>query len=285
MHTKLFTCRATERPSARPEPVPDAAFAARPRLVQLRDALIRAEQPLRPSRWNEPVLFFFDRKREAELKAARSTTLDRFSELAELIAAEMPLLIACAEVRRVARAVDGLKHTAQRLASRCLAAKELADLLAVPDDEVFLALLPTERTGVRLHVRGAADVAQFHCLLVPALTGARATADASFQLFLPAALREDASLPFGFAGCEHWLWPNQPLAAVPRISGERVVLVGPAFVRPSLDVDPRFPKLVAEGEIAQTLHAVQVAECLSRLIGRPVPPKATSDAPAIARAA
>src|SRR5438105_745355 len=82
-------------------------------------------------------------------------------------------------------------------------------------------LSPAARTGVRLHLRGAADVAQLQQLLGE---------PTPFQLFAPAALQADGTLPAGVAGCVHWLWPTQPLAAVPRIGGERVVLVGPAVV-------------------------------------------------------
>jgi hypothetical protein len=106
-----------------------------------------------------------------------------------------------------------------------------------------------------------------------------------FQLLAPPALRPDGTLPAGFAGCEHWLWPTQPLAAVPRIAGERVVLLAPAVVRPSLDVEPRFPGLAVECETVQTLNAFQTAEALSRLCGRPVPVQAPAADPSVARAA
>ncbi|MCI0702322.1 MAG: hypothetical protein L0241_14665 [Planctomycetia bacterium] len=286
MPAELFNRRASGLPLSQSQPTPDAAFAARPRLIQLHDALTRAVKQLRPARWNEPAVFFFNRKRQEELEAARPEPPERCAELAKLIVLEMPGLIASVEVRRVARTIDGFASAALALASHCPAAKELAELLAVPDDEVFVALGPQERIGVRLHVRGVADMAQFHRLLAPALTGTNATADASFQLFKPPALLEDGSLPTGFSGCEHWLWPTQPLAGVPRIGGERVVIVGPAFVRASLEVDPRFPNLVIEARVIQTLNAFQVTERLSGLIGRPLPPLLVpSEQPTIARAA
>jgi hypothetical protein len=165
------------------------------------------------------------------------------------------------------------------MAPHCSAVRELADLLAVPDDEVFLALAPADRTGVRLHLRGAADVAQLHRLLAPTWESS------ALQLLLPAALRPDGTLPTGFAACEHWLWPAQPLAVVPRLGGERVVLVGPAVVRAALDAEPRFPALAVEAEVVETLNAFQTAELLSRLCGRPVPVQTPTNAPAVARAA
>ncbi len=261
MPAELFR-RAGPQP-AEPPRTPDPAFAARPRLLHLRDALSRGAT-LRPERWNEPAVFFFDPTRQAELEAARPAAHDRFAALAELVAAELPALLEHVEVRRVARTLGGLKDAALALAPHCAAANDLADLLAVPDDEVFLALAPGDRSGVRLHVRGAARVAQLHRLLAPS------RADSSFQLFAPAALLPDGTLPVGFAGCGHWLWPEQPLAAVPRINGERVVLVGPAVVR-TADAESRFPGMTAEAEVVQTLNAFQVADELSRLVGRAVP--------------
>lgn len=273
-----MTANLIDHPRApRTGTAPDAAFAARPRLLQLRDALARAAKALRP-RWGEPHLFFFDAKRQAELESARPAPPDRFAELTSRIADEMPELLTSVEVRRVGRAV-GLKDAARALAPHCPAANDLADLLAVPDDEVFLALAPATRAGVRLHLRGAAGVAQLHWLLASALK----TGD--FQLFAPDALRPDGTLPAGVAGCGHWLWPTQPLSAVPRVNGERVVLVGPAAVRPPLGVEVRFPELAVECELVETLNAVQVAEKLSRPCGRPIPVLPPVESPAVARVA
>lgn len=256
----------------------DPAFAARPRLLALRDTLAQAANKLKPSRWNEPAVFFFDPKRQAALEAARPAPPDRFAELATAVVAEFPPLLEHVEVRRVARAVDGLKTAALSLAPHCEAARDLADLLAVPDDEVFLVLSPAERTGVRVHVRGAASVGQFRALLAP-------THPAPCQLFVPAALDLDGTLPCGFAGCGHWLWPTQPLSAVPRIGGERVVLVGPTLVPHATEGEIRFPGLRAEAEMIQVLNPFQVAEELSRLTGRPVPVGAPPEPLPVARAA
>jgi hypothetical protein len=279
--TDSFDRRTSVQPTeARAPSTPDPAFAARARLARLRDALTRAAKTLRPARWNEPAVFFFDRKRQAELEAARPVLPGPFPELTNLIADELHGLVGSVEVRRVARATDGLREAASALASRCRAARELVELLAVPE-EVFLALAPGDRKGVRLYVRGATDVAQFHRLVADAL----GVADNSFQLLVPAALKSDGTLPTGFAGCEHWLWPTQPLAAIPRIGGERVVLVGPAVVRAALNVELRFPGLVVECETVQTLNAFQTAEALSRLCGTAVPVQAPAAGPNVARAA
>lgn len=265
-------------PAVTPPPPAEPAFAARPRLLTLCDTLRRAAADLGRPRWNEPAVFFFDPKRQAELDAARPAPPDPFGHVARAVAAEMPALLEHVEVRHVARAIDGLHAATAALAAHCPAARDLAELLAVPDDEVFLVLAPAERTGVRLHVRGLAGVGQLAAALAPQRR-------APFQLYAPAALAEDGTLPTGFAGCGHWLWPTQPLAAVPRIGGARVVLLGPAVVGASAEGDSRFPGLTAEAEVVQTLSPFQVAEELSKLAGRPVPVAPPVPATPVARAA
>lgn len=279
MPADLFDRRTVAPLTVAPRPGTDAAVAARPRLERLRDALVYAAKRHWPARWNEPAVFFFDHRRQAELEAARPAPAEPFADLRAQIAAEMPALLATVEVRRVARAVDGLAPAARAMAPHCPAARELVDLLTVPDDEVFLALAPTARAGLRLHLRGAADAVQLYRLL----SGSFATPP--FQLFLPAALRSDGTLPTGFAGSEHWLWPTQPLAAVPRIGGERVVLVGPAVVRSVPGAELSFPDLAVEAEALEVLNAFQTADALARLCGRPVPVQPPADVPVVARAA
>src|SRR5262249_35168664 len=122
----------------------------------------------------EPPLFFFDRRRQAEFESTRpAPPADPLAALAAPIAAELPALWASVEVRRVARTVDGLKAAAEALAPACPAAKDLAELLAVPDDEAVLALYPAAYSGFRFVGRGVADVGQFHVLLADAIADTR----------------------------------------------------------------------------------------------------------------
>ena len=124
-------------------------------------------------------------------------------------------------------------------------------------------------------VRGVVDIDQFHLLLMGTLTGDPAdgllpgpplparflaaaqdtdpitpagvpmVAEARFQLFKSSAVRSDGSVPPGFRGCDHWLWGTAPLATVPRIDGERVVLLGAPAYRATWDVERRFPAMPA----------------------------------------
>ena len=191
----------------------------------------------------------------------------------------------------------GYAAAAEALAPVCPAAKELADLLAVPDDEVFLVLHPRPRPGsalLRPRRRGRRPVppaaggrgrrrrapgardrrARFVAAcrdadpVVPA--GVPMVAEARFQFVRPSATAARRSVPAGFRGCDHWLWPNAPLAAVPRIDGERVVLLGePAFRRRGRSTP--VPGAAGRGATARGAQPVPVAERLGRLAGRPVP--------------
>jgi hypothetical protein len=268
--------------------------------VQLRDALAAA-RPRRPW-WGEPPVFFFDRARQAEFEAARPAAAPAEAHPLETrIAAELPELFRSVEVRRVARAVPGLREAAAALAPRLPAAKELADLLAVPDDEAVLVLHPARRAGFRLLVRGVADANQFHLLMLDAITGEEAdgflpgpplparfasacrdanplvpagvpmVAEAHFQLFKPAAVQADGSVPDGFRGCDHWLWGTEPLAAVPRVDGERVVVLGDPAFRATWEVERRFPALAADVTLLEVLGPFQVTDRLGRLAGGPIP--------------
>lgn len=275
---------------------PDAGYEAIPRLRRLAVELL-AVAGRRRSQWKEPPVFFLDRGRQAELEAARAGTppTEPFPELNTLIAAELPALFASADVRRVARAVPGLQAAARSLAPCCDAAKELAELLAVPDEEVVTVLHPGFGVGFRLLASGTADVGQLHALFLhaadeflpglpvpervlaaardanPALAGGSSPViESRFQMHTPAALRPDGSLPAGFDGCGHWLWPEMPFGAIPCRDGERVVLLGPPAFRAAWEVSRRFPALAAEVRLLEVLSPARVAEHLARLAGNPV---------------
>lgn len=275
---------------------PDPAFAARPRLARLRDALaaVRNCPPRRPVRWGEPPVFFFDPARQAELEAARPAPAarDRFDEVSGLIAAELPGLFASVEVRRAARAVAGLREVAAALAPLLPAVKELADLLAVPDDEAVLVLDPANRTGYRLFAHGVADADQFQLLFLDALgdsrlparfaaacrdadpvtpAGVPMVAETRFQFLRPSVLRPDGTVPTGFRGSDHWVWGHHPLASVSRIDGERVLLVTEPAFRRTWEVERRFPAMAAEVRLLRVLGPFEVAERLGRIAGRPLP--------------
>jgi hypothetical protein len=292
-------------------PSRDPAFAARPRLKFLRHSLAaEARKALRRAKPGVPPLFFFDPARQAEFEAARDIgTARRPDPVEALIGETLPQLFASIEARRVARAIPGLKEAAHALASKSRGARDLADLLAMPDDETVLVLHPTRRAGYRLLVRGIADAAQFHVLLAGAITGhpgdgflpgpmmpARfitacreanpmlpagvpTVSNLPWQLFRPAALTGDGRLPQGFHGCPHWIWGREALASVPRVDGERVLLLGEPTIGTAWEVERRFPAMPAELRLLEVLGPFVVAGHLSRLAGQAVPVRSASEQP------
>jgi hypothetical protein len=170
-------------------------------------------------------------------------------------------------------------------------AKDLADLLAVPDDEVVRVIHPAAGAGFRVRVRGVSDLGQFQVLLADAVTGPPArgllpgprpdeavlrayrdgvaeadeppVAEPRFQLYRPSALRPDGSLPGGFAGAADWLWPTQPVGSAPRIDGERVVLLGEPVVRGGWAAERRLPRVAGELAVLEVMSATAVADWLA----------------------
>lgn len=182
----------------------------------------------------------------------------------------------------MARTVFGLRERADELADLLPAAKMLAGLLAVPDDQVVLAIHPATRTGVRVGIRGVADVNQLHVLLADTLPGlrpdprvvdacrsARPDADAAiftprWQLFHPAALRSDGTLPRGFDSSDLWAWGHQSPADLPLDKGERVVLLGEPAYRAGWEVARKFPQLNGEWDVLERLSTPAVTEWLAK---------------------
>lgn len=297
----------------------DSAFAARSTLIDLRNTLAAAvrQRRSRRNRWGEPPVFFFDSACQAELERSRPAASKSDSRsLTASISSELPELMRSVEVRRVARAIPGLREAAAALAAECPAAKDLAELLTVADDEAVLVLHPAKRVGFRLLVRGVHDVSQFHILMLASATGelrdgllpgtpvselfvaacrdcdpvvpagVSMVAEARFQLFKPTAVQADGSVREGFAGCRDWLWGQQALTTIPRVNGERVVVLGDPAFRATWEIDRRFPGVQAEVKLVQVLNPFQVAEHLSRFAGQPVPVRQVEEqAASIAKAA
>jgi hypothetical protein len=219
-------------------------------------------------------------------------------ELAELADDALTVLAAGADARHAARAVSGLAEAAAGLAADHPKARQIAEVLAVPDDEVVRVIHPAARAGFRVLVRGVADVYQFHVLLADAVTGDPArgllpgsrpdprviaayrdapavgpepVAVARFQFFRPQALLPDGTLPPGFAGSDDWLWGPEPLSAVPRVDGERAVLIAEPTVRASWDAVRRVSWLNGELDVIEVMTAAEVTHWIEARTGRRLP--------------
>lgn len=305
----------------------DIAFAALPLLRKLSATLTDAGQFLaecrkveeratrKSRRWGVPSLFFFDKRLQKEWEAIRpvsptfpepysSEVAKRYPALAaawtilpDLLTDSLTVLYGSRLTRRAARAVTGLQSAAESIAKYLPDCRDLADLLAMPEDETVLAIDPIAMTGVRVRVRGIATVHEFHALLADAAAtifhGPRPSpavmaayrgmglnsadppiATARFQFFHPKALRPDGTLPPGFSGSDLWLWGPEPLAAIPVVNGERTVLIGEPVSDFAWDAVRRFPFPAERLDVLETLTANDVLNWMQTNAG--LTPKPTA---------
>lgn len=291
----------TSRPTSR---TVDHGFTALPLLTRLRDTLrlsgrliaaCRERHARTAGRWGMPAQFFFHKATTTEpaapgfpksylgeFAATMPVEVKAWETLPDLLDDALTVLPAAVAARRTARAVTGLKEAAADLADVSPAAKELSELLAVPDDQVVLAIHPASRTGVRVVMRGIAEVHQLHVLLASEWGGARvdervvdACRDgrpdpdanvflARWQMFHLSALRPDGTLPRGFGASDAWVWGEQSPTALPLEKGERVVLLGEPTYRRGWEVGRKFPRLNGELDVTERLSASAVTEWLAK---------------------
>jgi hypothetical protein len=207
--------------------------------------------------------------------------------LPDLLADALTLACSATSVRHVARAVPELVSLLKQV-SDVPGAKTLQGMLEIPDDETVRVVDPARGYGVRVRVSGVATVGQFQILLAAsspalfpryrvradvyeaALDGLPPGADLPIatipaQFYHPRAWNSESGFPSGFDGSSDWFWEHQPLQALPRIHGDRVVYVGPAVYPRMWEVEKPFPTILPQVELLQILP---VSEVLS-MAGRP----------------
>ncbi len=304
----------TPLPLSPPEARPDLAFLARPLFVRLGEALRSAAQLLSECRameerstrheraWGVPKLFFSDRAAQAEWRSIQSPIqafpepflsllapafpklADAWDRLPGLLDDALALMGESQDVRRMARAVPGLREAARSVPQ----AGELAGILGMPEEEVWLIVHPAARAGYRVALEGVADIAQLHVLLADRLTGdpcrgllagSRPAFDAvdayrgtghtesvvatsRFRFHRPEALRPDGTLPEGFAGSATWYWGRETLDTVPRTNGERVLLIGEPEPPTTWEVARRFPRIEAKVGLVEVLKRAEIESWL-----------------------
>lgn len=309
MTTDLLPFRVADRlaplapaPTPPPRPTYNPGFAALPLLTRLRDTLTasarliaacRRRHARTRGRWGVPQLFFFHHPTPAptgpqfpqpyirELAAKMPAEVKAWEAVPDLLDDALTLMSAAVGARRTARTVDGLREAAAKLVDVLPAAKELGELLAVPDDQVVLAVHPASRSGVRVVMRGIAEMNQLHVLLANEMPGPRvdprlvdACRDtrpdseasvffARWQLFHPAALRPDGTLPRGFGGTDQWVWGHQSPTVLPLELGERVLLLGEPTYRAGWEVGRKFERVNGELDVTDRLTAGEVTDWLA----------------------
>ncbi len=293
----------------------DPSYASLSLLARLRESLWASAKLLAACRVAEASaeasaapLFFFDRDLQTEWKSLHRespefpephlTRLERslpaeslaWRQLPDLLDDARTLLAASISVRRSARAMPGFLDAVRIVGNDLLAAKEVAELLGVLDDQVILAIHPAERVGVRLHVRGLADFRQLQVFLMDAMIGdpnrgliagkkpeprwievyrdgdpkpEAPPVTPRFQLFHPKALRSDGSLPNGFDGVDDWFWNESDPNELPSERGERVVLVSDRMFPESWTAKRRHPRVNAQVQRMELLDSASVESWLA----------------------
>lgn len=229
-----------------------------------------------------------------------------WAALPNLLDDALTVLGSSVEARHAARAIPGLREAAQPLVADHPRIRQFADVLAVLDDAVLVVVHPEAQIGVRVLVQGIADVGQFHILLANELLGSPMDgrmagprpdprqvaacqdesagpdlmAEAWFQLYQAAVLEQPAlasnpspSHPDGFMGVEHWLWPQDTLASIPRVQGERLLILGEPVYPIVWPVARRVPLVRGSLTVLERFTPAQVARWLEARTGRssPVP--------------
>lgn len=252
-----------------------------------------------------PPLFFFDAAAQAQWeqeRPARPTfpahwrahvaqtdpaAAAAWDALPDQIDDALSLFAESVDVRHAARAVPGLTRVAAALAPDHRGSQQVADLLAVPDDEIIVAIYPEARAGMRARVRGIAEVGRLEGLLAEAFgvapvgglsgrshmifrddeAGRTDDFEARFRLLRPTALGPDGSVPTGLRGVGHWLWANDRLADIPAEDGERIVLLGePAFAS-TREPSAGPPLLVGELTVLEVMTETAVVRWLEGRTG------------------
>jgi hypothetical protein len=289
-----FPAVRTQTPS-RSRGRPDLAFETIPLWKRLQAALAEAatarrkareltEQATRKQRrWGVPQLHFFHKPAQEELERSRTeepASYDFGPALDHMLEDGLMLLVESLDVRRTARATAGLYEAANTIAGELPAAKELAELLRMPEGEAIRVIHPGRMTGYRLLTFGVGSVNQFHTLFADRVPGQRPPADAvraagafdplaepafaetRFRFLRPAALQADGRLLEGFRASDHWYWGHESLAEFPLENGERLVLADDPAFEETQPVERRFPRLPAGVEVLDVMSRAEVESWL-----------------------
>jgi tetratricopeptide (TPR) repeat protein len=186
------------------------------------------------------------------------------------------------EARSQARQMHPLREQISQLASTHQEIETLDSLLSILDDEEILVLRPGMGRGYRVRIRGIADNFQLHLLLADALIGdpaqgwlpgqrpdprliaaykdAAPDPDCSVALGAFNLLNWEALQPDGFFSSDpnHWIWGEGVPADIHAFEGQRVILLAPPPYQRSWTVGRRYPDLVAELIVLETLPATRV---------------------------
>lgn len=258
------------RESDNAPPPRDLAYSLRDRLHALGQLLQQGvkQRPQWEAIRQAPPLFFFDRDRQDELLASGRSSDHRLASdpiwhgLASALAGLWPSLIRDLPTRQLARAIPNFREYALQLSDLHPAASQLARLLQVVDEEVLCLIAWPQRVGLSVEVRGLQRLDQVYEILTSDFARGAGLGE-NFRLFSPRALQRSGMLPAEAHGCVDWLFADQPGADLPRIAGERAVLVRETSWPVVRDAERCFPELAFEWRLVRWLGADEVARRLA----------------------
>jgi hypothetical protein len=235
---------------------------------------------------------------------------DAWLAAADLLRSMTALLSHSASARATARADQELAAALERML-------DLADpgcagfarqLLHVLDGEELVVLHPGLGRGYRVRISGVADNVQLDVLLAAALIGepeqgwlpgtrpdpqvAAAARDGPVGDSLPPAirtfklvnwhgLRPDGTLAEGTDDHEHWIWSEGVPADIATLDGQRIVLVGPSAYPGASTAGRRFPGMVGDLRVVETLTPEAARALLQRIAAAAGSAPPAGDAPVV----
>jgi hypothetical protein len=238
---------------------------------------------------------------EACIEAYGQQVADRMPEKAEawlaaadLLRAMTALLSRSAPARVAARSDPELVVALERMLGLADpgCARFVRQLLQVLDGEELLVLYPELARGYRVRISGVADNFQLDVLLAAALIGdpqqgwlpgtapdpqaiaaakdgpvsdSPPTAFRSFKMVNWHGLRPDGALGDGTDDHEHWIWSEGVPADIDALEDRRIVLLAPSPYPWAFGAGRRFPGMLGDLRVIETLKADEVATWLRRI--------------------
>jgi hypothetical protein len=238
---------------------------------------------------------------EACIEAFGQQVGDRMPEQADAWLAAAHLLRAMTAVLSHSASARATARSDHELAAALGRMLDLADpdcagfvrqLLRVLDGEELVVLHPGLGRGYRVRISGVADNFQLDVLLAAALIGepeqgwlpgtrpdpqvAAAAKDGPVSDSLPPAirsfklvnwhgLRPDGTLAAGIDDHEHWIWSEGVPADIAALDGQRIVLLGPPAYPMAFNAGRRFPGMVGDLRVVETLTSEAVRAWLQRI--------------------
>jgi len=214
-------------------------------------------------------------------------------ELPSLIAEASRVLTASVQVRHMARAVPGLQVVARSFATFCPELQNLAAILDVPDDVIVRVINPFALVAIRIRCQGISLLGELQRYLAECLgVGSRQSVisdflpdmgavagdafgnhpdddsvELLFQCYDWTGIRADGRWPAGFAGVDRWLWEWCRLSELPRVDGERILVIGPPVYPRRWLAPAGLPIVTRQVQVLQRYSAVEVRAWIAENLG------------------